>query len=287
MITKYAKAKVNLTLDILGKRDDGYHEVEMIMQSIDLADIVTLEDAENIIVETDLAELADDRTNLAYRAAELLRDTYGKGRGAHIRIEKKIPLAAGLAGGSSDAAAVLLGLNELWKLGLDIDKLTALGARLGSDVPFCMIGGTMLAKGRGEVLARVPSLGEYPLVLVKPPLGVSTAAAYGGYRAENVETHPTADRMIRAIESGNITRVYEAMGNVLETVTIPLRPEIDEIKRALVEAGADKAMMSGSGPTVFAFAKSAEDAKCIADIMKQKYSTYTICTTATCQGEEI
>lgn len=287
MITKYAKAKVNLTLDILGKRDDGYHEVEMIMQSIDLADIVTLEDAENIIVETDLAELADDRTNLAYRAAELLRDTYGKGRGAHIRIEKKIPLAAGLAGGSSDAAAVLLGLNELWKLGLDIDKLTALGARLGSDVPFCMIGGTMLAKGRGEVLARVSSLGEYPLVLVKPPLGVSTAAAYGGYRAENVETHPTADRMIRAIESGNITRVYEAMGNVLETVTIPLRPEIDEIKRALVEAGADKAMMSGSGPTVFAFAKSAEDAKCIADTMKQKYSTYTICTTATCQGEEI
>lgn len=287
MITKYAKAKVNLTLDILGKRDDGYHEVEMIMQSIDLADIVTLEDAENIIVETDLAELADDRTNLAYRAAELLRDTYGKGRGAHIRIEKKIPLAAGLAGGSSDAAVVLLGLNELWKLGLDIDKLTALGARLGSDVPFCMIGGTMLAKGRGEVLARVPSLGEYPLVLVKPPLGVSTAAAYGGYRAENVETHPTADRMIRAIESGNITRVYEAMGNVLETVTIPLRPEIDEIKRALVEAGADKAMMSGSGPTVFAFAKSAEDAKRIADTMKQKYSTYTICTTATCQGEEI
>lgn len=287
MITKYAKAKVNLTLDILGKRDDGYHEVEMIMQSIDLADIVTLEDAENIIVETDLDELADDRTNLAYRAAELLRDTYGKGRGAHIRIEKKIPLAAGLAGGSSDAAAVLLGLNELWKLGLDIDKLTALGARLGSDVPFCMIGGTMLAKGRGEVLARVPSLGEYPLVLVKPPLGVSTAAAYGGYRAENVETHPTADRMIRAIESGNITRVYEAMGNVLETVTIPLRPEIDEIKRALVEAGADKAMMSGSGPTVFAFAKSAQDAKRIADTMKQKYSTYTICTTATCQGEEI
>ena len=287
MITKYAKAKVNLTLDILGKRDDGYHEVEMIMQSIDLADIVTLEDAEDIIVETDLAELADDRTNLAYRAAELLRDTYGKGRGAHIRIEKKIPLAAGLAGGSSDAAAVLLGLNELWKLGLDIDKLTALGARLGSDVPFCMIGGTMLAKGRGEVLARVPSLGAYPLVLVKPPLGVSTAAAYGGYRAENVETHPTADRMIRAIESGNITRVYEAMGNVLETVTIPLRPEIDEIKRALVEAGADKAMMSGSGPTVFAFAKSAQDAKRIADTMKQKYSTYTICTTATCQGEEI
>ncbi len=287
MITKYAKAKVNLTLDILGKRDDGYHEVEMIMQSIDLADIVTLEDAEDIIVETDLAELADDRTNLAYRAAELLRDTYGEGRGAHIRIEKKIPLAAGLAGGSSDAAAVLLGLNELWKLGLDIDKLTALGARLGSDVPFCMIGGTMLAKGRGEVLTRVPSLGEYPLVLVKPPLGVSTAAAYGGYRAENVETHPTADRMIEAIESGDITRVYEAMGNVLETVTIPLRPEIDEVKRALEEAGADKAMMSGSGPTVFAFAKSAEDAMRIADTMKQKYSTYTICTTATCQGEEI
>lgn len=286
MITKYAKAKVNLTLDILGKRDDGYHEVEMIMQAIDLADIVTLEDAEDIIVETDLAELADDRTNLAYRAAELLRDTHGKGRGAHIRIEKKIPLAAGLAGGSSDAAAVLLGLNELWGLDLAMDELCELGARLGSDVPFCMMGGTMLAKGRGEVLTKVPSLGAYPLVLVKPPLGVSTAAAYGGYRAERVEVHPTADRMTEAIASGDITRVYEAMGNVLETVTIPLRPEIDEVKRALAHAGADKAMMSGSGPTVFAFVKTAEDAEKIADIMRQQYSNYTICTTATCQGEE-
>lgn len=286
MITKYAKAKINLTLDILGKRDDGYHEVEMIMQSIDLADIVTLEDAEDITVETDLAKLADDRTNLAYRAAELLRDTYARGRGAHIRIEKKIPLAAGLAGGSSDAATVLLGLNELWGLGRTMDELTALGARLGSDVPFCMIGGTMLAKGRGEVLTRVPPLGAYPLILVKPPLGVSTAAAYGGYRAENVAVHPTADRMTQAIASGDVGRVYDAMGNVLETVTIPLRPEIAEIKQALVLAGADKAMMSGSGPTVFAFAKTAEDAKRIADIMRQKYSTYTICTTATCQGEE-
>ncbi len=287
MITKHAKAKINLTLDILGKRDDGYHEVEMIMQSIDLADIVTLKDDKDIIVETDLAELADDRTNLAYRAAELLRDTYAHGRGAHIRIEKKIPLAAGLAGGSSDAAAVLLGLNELWGLDRTMDELTALGARLGSDVPFCMIGGTMLATGRGEILTSVPPLGTYPLVLVKPPLGVSTAAAYGGYRAENVAVHPTADRMTRAIASGNIDRVYEAMGNVLETVTIPLRPEIAEIKRALIEAGADKAMMSGSGPTVFAFTKTADDAMRIADTMKQKYSTYTICTTATCQGEEI
>lgn len=287
MITKHAKAKINLTLDILGKRDDGYHEVEMIMQAIDLADIVTLEDAEDIIVETDLAELADDRTNLAYRAAELLRDTYGKGRGAHIRIEKKIPLAAGLAGGSSDAAAVLLGLNELWGLDRTTDELTALGARLGSDVPFCMIGGTMLATGRGEILAKVPSLGAYPLVLVKPPLGVSTAAAYGGYRAENVAVHPTAERMTQALASGDITRIYEAMGNVLETVTIPLRPEIDEIKRALIEAGADKAMMSGSGPTVFAFVKTTEEAERIADIMRTKYNTYTICTTATCQGEEL
>lgn len=287
MITKHAKAKINLTLDILGKRDDGYHEVEMIMQSIDLADIVTLEEADDIIVETDLAELADDRTNLAYRAADLLRDTYGVKRGAHIRIEKKIPLAAGLAGGSSDAATVLLGLNELWGLGLDMDELTALGARLGSDVPFCMIGGTMLATGRGEVLAKVPSLGAYPLVLVKPPLGVSTAAAYGGYRAENVKMHPTCDRMTDAIASGDITRVYEAMGNVLETVTIPLRPEIAEIKQALIDAGVDKAMMSGSGPTVFAFVKTAEDGERIADIMRTKYSTYTICTTATCQGEEL
>ena len=286
MITKLAKAKVNLTLDILGKRDDGYHEVSMIMQSIDLADIVTLEEADDIIVETDIAELADDRTNIAYRAAELLRDTHAPDRGAHIRIKKNIPLAAGLAGGSTDAGAVLLGLNELWGLGLTIDTPTDLGARLGSDVPFCMLGGTMLATGRGEVLKRVPALDVMPLVLVKPPVGVSTAAVYGGYRADRVSVHPTADSMTAAIESKDKQRIFRAMGNVLETVTIELHPEIADIKRSLLAAGAEHAMMSGSGPTVFAFAPTAEDAQRIAEHMKQKYSTYTVCTTATCGGEE-
>ena len=286
MITRLAKAKINLTLDILGKRDDGYHEVEMIMQSIDLADIITLEEAKGITVETDLPELADDRTNLAYRAAELLRDTYGQGRGAKIRITKNIPLAAGLAGGSTDAGAVLLGLNDLWKLGRSMKELTALGARLGSDVPFCMIGGTMLATGRGEILTEVPTLGSMPLVLVKPPLGVSTAAAYGGYRADKAAVHPRASTMIDAIRSQDRERIYSAMGNVLETVTIPRHPEIADIKQALIEAGAEKAMMSGSGPTVFAFAKTDSDAKAIAETIKKQYSTYTICTTATCQGEE-
>lgn len=286
MITRLAKAKVNLTLDILGKRNDGYHEVSMIMQSIGLADIVTLEEADDITVETDIAELADDHTNIAYRAAELLRDTYAPDRGAHIRIKKNIPLAAGLAGGSTDAGAVLLGLNDLWGLGLDIDTLTALGGKLGSDVPFCMIGGTMLAAGRGEILTSVPALETMPLILVKPPVGVSTAAVYRGYRADRVHNHPTADTMIDAIRSKDKTRIYEAMGNVLETVTIPLHPEIEEIKQALIAEGAERAMMSGSGPTVFAFAPTAEDAERIADTIKQKYSTCTVCTTVTCRGEE-
>lgn len=286
MITRQAKAKINLTLDILSKRDDGYHEVEMVMQSIALADIVTIEDADDIIVETDLRDLADDRTNLAWRAADLMRDTYRVARGAKIRIAKKIPLAAGLAGGSSDAAAVLLGLNELWQLDRPLDELLVLGARLGSDVPFCMIGGTMVASGRGEILRTAPALGRYPLVLVKPPLGVSTAAAYGGYRADKVAVHPRAGTMTEAIASGVSQRIFGAMGNVLETVTIPLRPEIAEIKQALIDAGAEAAMMSGSGPTVFAFARTDQDAVRIADEMKKRFGTYTICTTATCQGED-
>lgn len=285
MITRQAKAKINLTLDILGKRDDGYHEVEMVMQSIALADIVTIQDAATITVETDIAELADDRTNLAYRAAELLRDTYAVDRGAAIRIAKKIPLAAGLAGGSSDAAAVLLGLNELWQLNRPMEELLVLGAQLGSDVPFCMIGGTMVASGRGEILAEAPALPAYPLILVKPPIGVSTAAAYGGYRADKVAVHPRADAMIDAITAGETSRIFQAMGNVLETVTIPLHPEIDTIKQALLDAGAEQAMMSGSGPTVFAFARTAEEAERIANQMRNRFPTYTICTTATCQEE--
>lgn len=286
MITRQAKAKINLTLDILGKRDDGYHEVEMVMQSIALADIVTIEEADETSVETDLAELADDRTNLAWRAAELMRDTYRVARGAKIRIAKKIPLAAGLAGGSSDAAAVLLGLNELWQLDRPIDELLALGARLGSDVPFCMIGGTMIASGRGEILTDAPALGKYPLVLVKPPLGVSTAAVYGGCRADNVICHPSASRMCQAIVSQDKSRIFGALGNVLETVTIPLRPEIAEIKQALLDAGAEAAMMSGSGPTVFAFVRTEQDAAHIANEMKKRFSTYTVCTTATHPRED-
>lgn len=285
MITRQAKAKINLTLDILGKRDDGYHEVEMVMQSIALADIVTIEEDDEISVETDLAELADDRTNLAWRAAELMRDAYGVARGAKIRIAKKIPLAAGLAGGSSDAAAVLLGLNELWNLARPMNELLTLGARLGSDVPFCMIGGTMVASGRGEILTDAPALGAYPLVLVKPPVGVSTAAAYGGYRADKVAVHPRAACMTDAIASGETARIFGALGNVLETVTIPLRPEIAEVKQALLDAGAEAAMMSGSGPTVFAFVRTKEDGVRIADEMKKRFTTYTICTTVTCQGE--
>ncbi len=285
MITRQAKAKVNLTLDILGKRDDGYHEVEMVMQSIALADIVTIEEADTITVETDLAELADDRSNLAYRAAELLRDTYQIDRGATIRIAKKIPLAAGLAGGSSDAAAVLLGLNELWKLNRPMDELLVLGAKLGSDVPFCMIGGTMVASGRGEILTEAPALATYPIILVKPPVGVSTAAAYGGYRADKVRVHPRADVMLDAITAEDKDRIFQAMGNVLETVTIPLHPEIDAIKQALLDAGAEQAMMSGSGPTVFAFAATVDEAERIANQMRKRFNTYTICTTATCQGE--
>lgn len=264
-----ARAKINLTLDVLGKRPDGYHEVEMVMQSVELHDIITIEDAgQGIEVTTDSPLLAGGEANIAYRAARLLMDRYCPGRGVKIHLSKKIPLAAGLAGGSTDAAAVLKGLNLLWNLGLSPEELAAEGALIGSDVPFCVFGGTALARGRGELLTLLPAAPEIWLVLAKPDLQVSTAEIYQNYDAGRVERRPDTAAMVRALHNADVSGIVENLCNVLESVTLNRYPVVREVKRVMEELGLRRPLMSGSGPTVFGIADDRAMAETAADNLK-------------------
>ena len=270
MLTVKACAKINLALDVLFKRPDGYHEVNMVMQSIGLADTVTLAAGrEDIAVTCNVPNLACDSTNLAYRAAALLRDTLQVKAGAAIHLRKEIPLAAGLAGGSSNAAAVLAGLNRLWQLGLSQAELMTIGAALGSDVPFCLAGGTMRAYGRGELLERLPPLPPCYVVLAKPTVGVSTAWVYSQYRAENVTCHPDITGMTAFLAAGDYGGVAARLGNVLESVTLPAYPEVARIKESMLAGGA-AALMSGSGPTVFGLLTDGQEAVRLASRLKDE-----------------
>lgn len=251
MIEINAFAKINLTLDILHKRSDGYHEVAMVMQAVSLKDKVTVQRAGDIVVSTNIPKLACDESNLAYKAAKLVKNTYGINEGAKIFLEKHIPMAAGLAGGSADAAAVLRALNKLWSLDLETEELKRLGAMLGSDVPFCLVGGTMLATGRGEILAPLPALPDCYLILAKPRISVSTAWVYQHYNADKVERHPNTEAMRRYLQQRDIQGAAKEICNVLESVTIPQHPEIAYLKQQMTDYGAINSMMSGSGPTVF------------------------------------
>lgn len=252
MLFVKAPAKINLTLDVLHKRPDGYHEVEMIMTTVDLADRIGLERREDGIIRISAADrfIPEDRRNLAYQAAELLKHTYGVTEGVTITIEKNIPVAAGLAGGSSDAAATLKGLNKLWKLGRSIDELAELGAKIGSDVPFCVYGGTALATGRGERIRHLPAPPNCWVILAKPKIGVSTADVYGNLKLDKL-SHPPTEQMIKAIGTKDYRLLCNSMGNVLETVTMDLYPEVRVLKEQMQRFGADSVLMSGSGPTVF------------------------------------
>lgn len=257
MLYVKAPAKINLTLDVLYKRPDNYHEVEMIMTTVDLADRIGLEpraDGQIKIISTDRFVPNDER-NFAYQAAKLLKDTYGITEGVSIKIDKEIPIAAGLAGGSSDAAATLRGLNEMWNLNLTMDELAELGAKIGSDVSFCIYGGTALATGRGEKIEELPAPPTCWVVLAKPKIGVSTADVYGGLKLEGIE-HPNTKQMIEAIEKQDYELVCKSLGNVLETVTFKLHPEVITIKEQMQRFGADAVLMSGSGPTVFGLVDS-------------------------------
>lgn len=248
-----ALAKINLGLDVLGRRKNGYHDVRMVMQTIYLYDNVTLKKTEEpgIQVETNLFYLPVDEENIAYKAAELLIDEFGITEGIHITLDKHIPVAAGMAGGSSNAAAVLVGMNRLFKLGLSQQDLMERGVSLGADVPYCVMRGTVLAEGIGEVLTPLPPLPKCYVLIAKPGISVSTKVVYEKLDSKPIDDHPDIDGIIEGLEEQDIKKVAASMGNVLEKVTIEAYPVIERIKNAMKEAGALNAMMSGSGPTVF------------------------------------
>ncbi|MGM9928005.1 MAG: 4-(cytidine 5'-diphospho)-2-C-methyl-D-erythritol kinase [Bacillus sp. (in: firmicutes)] len=251
-VMEKAPAKINLALDVLFKRPDQFHEVEMVMTTVDLADRIELEDmkSDNIKIFSQNRYVPDDERNLAYQAAALLKKRFDIKQGVGIKIEKNIPVAAGLAGGSSDAAATLRGLNRLWNLGLSLDELAEIGSEIGSDVSFCVYGGTALATGRGEKIQHLPSAPKCWVVLAKPVMGVSTADVYKRLDLQNVK-HPDIQAMIDAINHNDYNGVCHNMGNVLENVTLSLYPEVAHIKNQMKKFGADAVLMSGSGPTVF------------------------------------
>lgn len=260
-----ANAKINLTLDVLRKREDGYHELKMIMQTVSLFDNISLQKTDGkISLKTNLRYLPTDKRNIAYGAAELFLEKAGIKSGVDINIKKTIPVAAGLAGGSTDAATVLVGMNKLFGKVFSEKELLEMGAMLGSDVPFCIRGGCALCEGRGEILTPLPDLPTTTFLIVKPPVRVSTAAVYGNLRADKIGERPDTDGAISAISRGDREAVAVRMFNVLETVTAKEHPEIDMIKREMIDFGAIGSVMSGSGPTViglFTDRKTANDAR--------------------------
>lgn len=268
-----AYGKINLGLDVVRKREDGYHEVRMIMQTVNLYDRITMEknNEGGIRTDTNLPYVPDGEGNLAYRAAKILTDEFGITDGVTIKIKKCIPVAAGMAGGSTDAAAVMVGMNRLFSLGLSKKELMKRGVKLGADVPYCIMRGTALSEGIGEILTELPPAPQCHVVLAKPQVSVSTKAVYGKLRVNELkpEQHPDIDGMTEAIKNGDLDGVIARLGNVLETVTIPDHPEIGTIRRVMMEQGADGALMSGSGPTVFGIFKEEEAARKACEVLKQ------------------
>lgn len=259
-----APAKINLTLDVIGKRTDGYHELETVMHQINLVDIIRLKPSrEGISIRTNSPNIPSGKDNLAYRAALLVLEQYPRAGGVEIFIDKKIPVGAGLAGGSTDAAAVMLGLNRLYNLGMDTGTLLEQGAIIGSDVPFCMTGGTAVACGRGEILTPMPECNLLNMVLVKPDFQLSTAAVYGALDLEKTGFHPNTTAFLEAWRKCDIISIACRLGNVLETVSIKKHPVLENIRQEMLDLRALGAVMSGSGPTmvgIFADRKTAAEA---------------------------
>ena len=248
-----ARAKINLGLDVLRRREDGYHEVKMVMQTVDLFDDLSFRKLEEdcILVSTDKEELAGDESNLVYKAVKLVKDTFGIRRGVAADLTKRIPMAAGMAGGSADAAAAIHGMDRLFSLGLSLEEKQKLGVKIGADVPYCLMGGTALSEGNGEKLTALPAPPPAFLVIAKPDIDVSTAFVYGNLHVDTLKRHPDIDGMVRCIREGDLRGIAARMENVLETVTAVRYPVVEEIKSFLKEEGALNALMSGSGPTVF------------------------------------
>lgn len=270
-ICKNAYAKINLALDVLRKRTDGYHEVKMIMQTVDIYDTLTFTKREEsgIILKTDKEGLSSGTDNLIYKAAECLMKEAGITQGVEITLQKRIPIAAGMAGGSTDAAAALTGLNELFALDFSLEKLQKIGVTLGADIPYCLMGGCALSEGIGEILTKLPPPPQCILVIAKPPLNVSTKFVYENLHADSLPYHPDVDGMTEAIRDGSLEGITGRLGNVLETVTIQEYPVIDDIKKRMKNAGAENALMSGSGPTVFGIFTQKEHADKAAEQIKE------------------
>lgn len=258
-----ALAKINLGLDVLGRRENGYHDVRMVMQSIYLYDDVKIEKREQpgIEIVTNLFFLPTGDGNIAYKAADLLIREFDLKEGVRITLKKHIPVAAGMAGGSSNAAAVLFGMNRLFGLKLSKEELMKRGVKLGADVPYCIMRGTVLAEGIGEELRMLPAMPKCTVLIAKPPISVSTKVVYEALDSAPIENHPDIDGLIAGLEKGNLREVASHMGNVLEDVTIPMHPVIEEIKQEMKSAGALNAMMSGSGPTVFGLFENKMEAR--------------------------
>lgn len=287
-ISLQANAKINLGLDVLRKREDGYHEVKMIMQSISLSDTLTLTrcpgtdirlgaDQENACPDVPMNE-----DNLIYKAIRLLKEEFQIQEGVEAVLSKQIPVAAGMAGGSTDAAAALKGMNQLFSLGLSEKELCDRGVRLGADIPYCIMGGTALSEGIGEKLTPLPAMPDCWILIAKPPIHVSTAFVYGNLKVREITIHPDIDGMTEAIHGHDLYGIVNRLDNVLETVTIQAYPVITEIKERMMDYGALGSLMSGSGPTVFgifeqkAEAEKAAEAIRIAGLSNQIYVTHPV-----------
>ena len=262
-ISLKALAKINLGLDVVRRREDGYHEVRMIMQTIQLYDRLDIKRTQEpgIQIQTNLYFLPVNENNLIYKAAKLLMDEFSITDGVSVKLDKRIPVAAGMAGGSTDAAAMLIGVNRLFSLGLTKRQLMERGVQIGADVPYCIMRGTALAEGIGEALSPLPPMVKCPVLIAKPSISVSTKFVYQNLKLDDTTIHPDIDRLIDDIKAKNLHDIAAHMGNVLETVTIPNYPVIDEIKKHMLSNGAVGAMMSGSGPTVFGLFDDEDTAK--------------------------
>ena len=262
-ISLKALAKINLGLDVVRRREDGYHEVRMIMQTIQLYDRLDIKRTQEpgIQIQTNLSFLPVNENNLIYKAAKLLMDEFSITDGVSVKLDKRIPVAAGMAGGSTDAAAMLIGVNRLFSLGLTKRQLMERGVQIGADVPYCIMRGTALAEGIGEALSPLPPMVKCPVLIAKPSISVSTKFVYQNLKIDDTTIHPDIDRLIDDIKAKSLHDIAAHMGNVLETVTIPNYPVIDEIKKHMLSNGAVGAMMSGSGPTVFGLFDDEDTAK--------------------------
>lgn len=262
-ISLKALAKINLGLDVVRRREDGYHEVRMIMQTIHLYDKLDIQKTkeEGITIASNLSYVPTNENNLVYKAGKLLMDEFDIKEGVSVDLQKRIPVAAGMAGGSSDAAAMLYGMNELFGLGLSRQQLMDRGVKIGADVPYCLMRGTALAEGIGERLTSLPPMVKCPVLIAKPQISVSTKFVYENLKLNEETVHPDIDQLVTDIENKDLHAIAGHMGNVLESVTIPEYPIIAEIKEQMLQSGAINSMMSGSGPTVFGLFEDEEVAK--------------------------